>query len=781
MKKQILLLILTFLPLLACADYRGECGEGVTYHYDTGTKTLTISGFGSMAQFWPDDPYTPPLEGYEIAPWWGYRKDISSLVINSGIRTIGMYAFYDCSGLTSVTIGNGVTSIGNDAFSRCSSLTSITIPSSVTRIDGGAFSGCSGLTSLTIPNSVTSIDDDAFAYCSGLTSMIVESGNIKYDSRDNCNAIIETASNTLIIGCKNTVIPSSVASIGYGAFKSTCLTSVTIPNSVTSIGIRAFSNCSGLISVTIGNGVTSIGNDAFSGCSGLTSIIVESGNTKYDSRDNCNAIIETASNSLISGCKKTVIPSSVTSIESEAFYGCSGLTSITIPSSVTSIGEYSFFGCSGLTSVTVENPTPVSIKTSTFSNRTNATLYVPIGSKSTYEATEYWKEFKEIIEIEVYSTTNVLTASVPTLLTGKSATVSVGLDNEDALIAFEFYLQLPDGIRIIEDEDGYPDVTLNSGRSNRHILEVENEGNGLYYFLCYSNSNTALKGNSGELLSFDITCDEGKEAGDYQAMVKNIKFADVNENPVRLADYEFDISVIDYVMGDVNGDEDIDVMDIVTMVSYMMGRNPSSFTLAAADHTGDGIIDVIDLVKEVSLVMSQPVSNAPKSHSFDALGSGLSLVTDCNGAVRMSLAEGKQYVATQFVVTLSEGQQLAGITTDRKHRISIQPLSDNRYFVMSYSGDNEAFTSNDEALTLNVTGGGTVSVEGAAFVDTDSHKVIFQDASSVTTGVDMATIGSSSQTDIYSPNGMLMKKDATTTDGLRSGLYIINGKKHVKK
>ena len=130
---------------------------------------------------------------------------------------------------------------------------------SVTSIDTFAFSSCSGLTSVTIPNSVTSIGTSAFNSCS-LTSIIVESGNTVYDSRGNCNAIIETSTNELIAGCMNTVIPNSVTSIGDHAFSGCSgLNSVTIPNSVTSIGIAAFSSCSGLNSVTIPNSVTSIG------------------------------------------------------------------------------------------------------------------------------------------------------------------------------------------------------------------------------------------------------------------------------------------------------------------------------------------------------------------------------------------------------------------------------------------------------------------------------------------------------------------------------------------
>ena len=214
-----------------------------------------------------------------------------------------------------------VTSIGNAAFIGCTGLTSVTIGNSVTSIGGYAFGGCTGLTSVTIGNSVTSISICAFTYCSGLTSIIVDEGNTKYHSAGNC--LIETATKTLILGCKTSVIPTdgSVTSIGEWAFEGcTNLTSITIPDSVTSIGSSAFYGCSGLTSVTIGNSVTSIGNYAFDGCTGLTSV---------------------------------TIPDSVTSIGNYAFDGCTGLTSITIPDSVTSIGESAFSGCSSLENITI--------------------------------------------------------------------------------------------------------------------------------------------------------------------------------------------------------------------------------------------------------------------------------------------------------------------------------------------------------------------------------------------------------------------------------------------
>ena len=244
----------------------------------------------------------------------------------------------------------------------------VTIPEGVTSIGDHAFEYCDGLKSVTIPSSVTSIGLNPFVHCRGLTSISVASGNTKYDSRNNCKAIIEKSTNTLIAGCKNTVIPSSVTSIGERAFEG-CegLWSVTIPSSVTSIGDFAFEYCDGLKTVTIPEGVTSIGHHAFAGCSSLKTVTISSSVTSIGENAflwcyilnrvtiNSNAIMSNAYLNKIfeDQVKEYIIGWGVTSIGDYVFRGCNGMTSVTIPSSVTSIGTSAFQGCTSLTSVKI--------------------------------------------------------------------------------------------------------------------------------------------------------------------------------------------------------------------------------------------------------------------------------------------------------------------------------------------------------------------------------------------------------------------------------------------
>ena len=310
-----------------------------------------------------------------------------SVIIPSSVKSIGEYAFAHCNNLTFIEMS--VDSIGEGWFSGCSGLTTIELSNSVNSIGYNAFGKCSGLTSVTIPNSVTFIAPAAFEGCIALNSIRVESDNPQYDSRNDCNAIIETSSNTLIAGCKNTTFPSSVTSIGDCAFSGhTEITTISIPNNVTSIGIRAFSLCSGLTSIDIPNSVTFIGGEAFHGCISLTSIDIPNSLSSIGGFQG-------------SGLTFITIPCSVTTIYGTAFANCIDLFSVTIPNSVTSIDGWAFGNCRALSDFYSWAEILPSTHRFAFDGTPcgSATLHVPVGSVDAYKNTYPWSLFGTIVAL----------------------------------------------------------------------------------------------------------------------------------------------------------------------------------------------------------------------------------------------------------------------------------------------------------------------------------------------------------------------------------------------
>ena len=354
--------------------------------------------------------------GTTIADYAFYGcKNIKSIILPDTLTTIGQYAFYDCSSFESINIPESVTTIGQYAFQGCSSLESITLPfigntkdrttytnfgyifgasywsnnssyvpaslktvviTGGTTIADYAFNGCRNITSIEIPDSITTIGSNAFGGCFGLISIMVESGNSKYHSSGNC--LIETESQTLILGCKNSVIPSdgSVTTIGSYAFYGCIdLTSIEIPENVTTIGESAFYGCSSLTSIEIPENVTTIDYYAFYGCFSLTSIEIPE-----------NVI--TINSCAFYGCTGLAsikLSGTLTTIGTEAFYDCSSLISIELPSTLTTIGQYAFSGCTGLTSIEIPDSV-TSIGNYAFYNCNSLTKIDFKGTKSQWNA-----------------------------------------------------------------------------------------------------------------------------------------------------------------------------------------------------------------------------------------------------------------------------------------------------------------------------------------------------------------------------------------------------------
>lgn len=373
----------------ACSeDMQGTCGENLKWVI-TCDNELVITGTGAMDNFTSSN-----------IPWKNYRSTITSVVLQEGITSIGDWAFYQCSKLTEITIPEGVTSMGYVALSGCQELPSVSLPSTLETIGGGMFSQDWALESLTIPAAVTRIGDRLTEGCGALAQIVVEDGNKTFDSRENCNAVIKTSTNTLVAGCMNTVIPNTVEIIGQQAFSSIkSLKAIVLPSSVTKIEDYAFQYCSGVPSLNIPTSVVSISGTAFFACQ-FEDISVAPGNPKFDSRDNCNAIIETESNKMIKGCINTVFPDEVTVIGEGAFYNCGNLKSIIIPAGITKFEENAFGYCSKLESFTCLAAVPptlgynaLSIGTSIISTPEDIPVYVPAGSIEAYQSADTWKLF----------------------------------------------------------------------------------------------------------------------------------------------------------------------------------------------------------------------------------------------------------------------------------------------------------------------------------------------------------------------------------------------------
>lgn len=264
--------------------------------------------------------------------------------------------------LKKVVIKDGVENICGHCLCRIKRMTSIIIPNSVVSIEPFAFWGCHNLTALEIPESVKNISPFAFRGCESLKSIKVNKLNLYYDSREECNAIINTKDNTLILGCDNSTIPTGTKRIKSGAFRD-ChnIESIRIPESLHNVlwGLPCVDK--------------------------VTTIVVDKNNTFLDSRDNCNSIIRKRDNSLLYGCNNSTIPEGVETINVCAFAGCKGLKSVVIPSSVKTICKGAFRRCSNLTSITMPNSI-ISIEKGAFQYCSKSlTFYIPKGSKEKFE------------------------------------------------------------------------------------------------------------------------------------------------------------------------------------------------------------------------------------------------------------------------------------------------------------------------------------------------------------------------------------------------------------
>lgn len=404
---------------LGAGVYTGTCGEGAEYTLDeNGTLTITGNGsidFGAFRGFGKEDDKRVIKKVVISSGMIGIGNfafencsDLKSVEIPASVTSIGSAAFKDCSGLESMNIDEANTTyenpegsnaivekssktlvagckntkipddvkiIGAYAFCGCSDLKSIEIPDNVSEIQVAAFDDCSNLTAIHIPAGVDKIALGVFMGCSNLNSITINSANRSYESPGNANAIIDKGTMTLLEGSNNTVIPEGVKRIWQNAFAERIhLKSITIPASVTSIVGMPFSDCDS-----------------------LEEIKVDADNAIFDSRNNCNAIIESATNTLIAGCGKTVIPEGIETIGDSAFERVKTLTHVTIPKSVTEIRGYAFERCENLSTVNLQKGIQT-IGYGAFTECVGLTNLIFCGTKADWQAVTIDEDGREELE-----------------------------------------------------------------------------------------------------------------------------------------------------------------------------------------------------------------------------------------------------------------------------------------------------------------------------------------------------------------------------------------------
>jgi len=320
-----------------------------------------------------------------------YRSSIESAKLPHSLITIDENAFQDCNSLKSIVIPDNVTYIGNEAFYGCDSLLSILLPKSLIEIPESLLAGCGQLRSLNIPQSVERMDKSAFDNCDSISSIVVDVNNKIFDSRNNCNAIVETATNTLIRGCGNSKIdntitkigdeafydvsgltsidiPSSVTSIGSSAFSYSDITEIIIPSSVKTIEDYAFYSCKNLSTVILSDGLTTLGASVFDSCISLHEISIPGTLETIGGEGGDGMFFNSGLNSVTirkgvkhigkyAFCQSPItdieLPEGITTIGYGAFMNCSNLRNVKLPESLTTIEDFAFTGSSGIEIITI--------------------------------------------------------------------------------------------------------------------------------------------------------------------------------------------------------------------------------------------------------------------------------------------------------------------------------------------------------------------------------------------------------------------------------------------
>lgn len=591
----------------------GNCGANVSYVYDRTTHTLTISGSGDM---WNLDDWTS-------YPWHMYRNEIQHVEIGSGVTGIGSYAFFNCTSLISVTIPSSITSIRMHAFKGCSSL--ITVRSGITNpfaIADDVFEGIPSYAQLIVPVGTKDkykskdgwkkfsfiIEIGSVFTHNGINYKIGESRTVSVTKTKEHSGDIVIPSEVTFEGVDYTVTSIEECAFDVGHIDNT-MTSITLPRTLTAIGTEAFVDQVGLTAVYI--------TDLNAWC-------------KMSFKGSDANPLKYAHHLYLKGqeIKDLVIPSSVTSISSSAFYGCSSFTSLTLPNSLTSIGTMAFSGCSGLTGIISDIKSPFVINSNVFSGVSSTTkLFVPKGTTTVYKSTAVWNMFTDVIEsvfevdginyrrgldnnvsVEPGDEKYAGRIAIPSQVSYEGKTYNVTSISNNAFVDCSGLaaLYLPEGLKSMGSK-------MFSGCTSLTCLNIPNSVT--YISTGFTTGSKLDKVVIGSGIQKLVQLAIGRKLTALAVLATTPPDFDVDQNTV---DYIYvpkgcitaykdawsgvPTDILEIVKGDVNLDGYANEDDVDALSAYIVGKYPECFFVNLADMNGDNKIDSADIVELVNLI-----------------------------------------------------------------------------------------------------------------------------------------------------------------------------------
>ena len=547
-------------------------------------NSVTYLGYDAFGKTGLTSVYVPSSVTYMGSEMFYCCTDLLSVRIDARITTIDMRSFQGCTSLDWIEIPHGVTTIGSDAFKGCTSLRVLTIPPSVTTIKSGAFNGCTALIKVSCYASTppSLYDDNVFpteAY-NNATLVVPGSAESAYRAADGWKLFSDISGLSYDFALDNLkyVITSSTTAKCIGSVLSSPEGCWQIPETaygydVTEIGESAFANCSQMTDLVIGSNVTEIGSMAFQGCTGLTSMI---------------------------------IPNSVTHVGGMAFYGCSSLNEVVIGENCRFNNSYSwsmniFKDCTSLSSITCLSEEPWAFREPMFDETTYSTavLWVPNGSQAGYWTTDYWNRFGKIKGIY---------------------TLDEALNVAGGDIHFSTSGWYPWVVEVSDDDVPHAQ-SGNAGASNTSsvltaTVNVIKASTLSFDFKAWGEGTSTLYDECIFAIDGQQMFSYGARQNDWETYTAELapgthtltwtydKDGSVNPTGDYFAINNVAITSKVVVLGDVNNDGNVSILDVTALIDYLLTGDDSRINLQNADCNNDNSITIIDVTALIDYLLT---------------------------------------------------------------------------------------------------------------------------------------------------------------------------------